>query len=512
MSTNQPNILIIVADQLSASMLPSYGNRVAKTPNIDKLASQGVVFEQSYCSSPLCGPARFSIMTGQLPSQGKVYDNAAEFSSEIPTFGHYLRRAGYRTILAGKMHFCGPDQLHGFEERLTTDIYPADFGWTPDWQHFEVRPTWYHSPDSIVSAGPCVRSNQIDYDEEVIFAAQRALFNIARGSDSRPFCLVASLTHPHDPFTIHTDYWNRYDDSEIDPPRIRDTPQPLDPHTQRLRHICDLQPGAVSEEQTMKARHAYYGAISYVDDKVGVLLKTLDEAKLADDTIVLFLSDHGEMLGERGLWYKMSFFEAASRVPLIVHAPGRFAARRVNASVSHVDLLPTLVDLAYGGPQEFPAEVAGHSLLPYLRGEEGVGGVWSEYLAEGAIAPMLMWRQGQWKFVHSPSDPDQLYDLDNDPDELNNLADQPATAELRAKLHTMISERWDLERLHQDILKSQGRRQLVSSALVAGKLSSWDYQPPRDASREYIRAHLDIEDLEARARFPHVRPLKEPVA
>jgi choline-sulfatase len=341
MSTNPPNILIIIADQLSAPMLPAYGNRVAKTPNIDKLASEGVVFEQSYCSSPLCAPARFSIMSGQLPSQGRVYDNAAEFSSEIPTFGHYLRKAGYRTILAGKMHFCGPDQLHGFEERLTTDIYPADFGWTPDWENFEERPTWYHSPDSVVTAGPCVRSNQIDFDEEVIFRAQRALFDIARGADSRPFCLVASLTHPHDPFTIHDDYWNRYEDAEIDPPRIRETPQPVDPHTKRLQHICDLHPGDVTKEQMMKARHAYYGALSYVDDKVGVLLKTLDEAKLAEDTIVLFLSDHGEMLGERGLWYKMSFFEPASRVPLIVYAPGRFAARRVSAAVSHVDLLPT---------------------------------------------------------------------------------------------------------------------------------------------------------------------------
>lgn len=510
MSTEQPNVLIIIADQLSAPMLPAYGNRVAKTPNIDKLASQGVVFEQSYCNSPLCAPARFSMMTGQLPSQGRVYDNAAEFSSEIPTFGHYLRQAGYRTILAGKMHFCGPDQLHGFEERLTTDIYPADFCWTPDWKHFEDRPTWYHSPDSVVTSGPCIRSNQIDFDEEVIFATQRALFNIARDADSRPFCLVTSLSHPHDPFTIHEDYWNRYDDSEIDLPRVSESSLPIDPHTLRLQHICDMRPGAVTAEQTISARHAYYGALSYVDDKVGILLKTLDEAKLAEDTIVLFISDHGEMLGERGLWYKMSFFEAASKVPLIVYAPGKFEAHRVSATVSHVDLLPTLVDLAYGGPHKLAAEVTGQSLLPFLRGEDGVGGVWAEYLAEGAITPILMWRQEQWKFIHSPSDPDQLYNLENDPEELHNLGDLPETNGLRAKLLAEISERWNLEQLHNDILKSQSRRQLVASALVMGKLSSWDYQPRRDASREYIRTHLDIEDVEARARFPHVRPFKEP--
>ena len=145
---------------------------MTRAPALTELAGSGVVFDAAYTASPLCAPARASLMTGLLPSRTGTYDNAAEFSSEIPTFAHYLRGAGYRTVLAGKMHFCGPDQLHGFEERLTTDIYPADYGWTPDWDRPGDRPSWYHDMSSVTDAGPCVRSNQLDFDDEVAFAAR----------------------------------------------------------------------------------------------------------------------------------------------------------------------------------------------------------------------------------------------------------------------------------------------------------------------------------------------------
>jgi len=156
--TDRPNLLILMADQLTARALRAYGGSVARTPHIDALAAQGVVFESFYCNSPLCAPSRFSFLSGQLPSKIGAYDNAAEFAASVPTFAHYVRSAGYQTVLSGKMHFCGPDQLHGFEERLTTDIYPADFGWTPDWTRFDERPGWYHTMDSVTQAGHrCVR-------------------------------------------------------------------------------------------------------------------------------------------------------------------------------------------------------------------------------------------------------------------------------------------------------------------------------------------------------------------
>ncbi|HEX3847701.1 MAG TPA: choline-sulfatase [Steroidobacteraceae bacterium] len=503
--SERPNFLILMADQLTARALPAYGNRVAKTPHIDSLAAGGVVFDSFYCNSPLCAPSRFSFLSGRQVSAIGAYDNAAEYPAQVPTFAHYLRRDGYRTILSGKMHFCGADQLHGFEERLTTDIYPADFGWTPDWSRFDIRPSWYHTMDSVTQAGPCVRTNQIDFDDEVVYSARQKLFELARDPDRRPFCMVVSMTHPHDPYTIPEPYWNRYADADIDMPRVTMPPDDLDPHSKRVRHVIGLDLQPVTETQVRAARRAYYGAVSYVDDQIGAMLAALGEARLAEDTVVLVLADHGDMLGERGLWYKMSFFEPACRIPLIVHAPGRFAPARVKESASLVDLLPTLCDLAGGDAAEYATELDGTSLGPQLKGHPARDEVIGEYCAEGAIAPLVMIKRGRFKFVHSPVDPDQLYDLLDDPDELANLAGSPAHAARAEEFRGEVARRWDLEKLHAEVVASQRRRHLVYAALRAGRYTPWDFQPMRDASRQYVRNDQDLGDLEAMARFPPYR-------
>jgi choline-sulfatase len=506
--SDRPNFLLLMADQLSARALSAYGNRVSKTPHIDGLAAAGVVFESFYCNSPLCAPSRFSFLSGRQISAIGAYDNAAEFPAQVPTFAHYLRRSGYQTILSGKMHFCGADQLHGFEERLTTDIYPADFGWTPDWTRFEHRPSWYHTMDSVSQAGPCTRTNQIDFDDDVIFNARQKLFDMARAGDKRPFCMVASMTHPHDPYVVPQRYWDRYDGVEIDMPRVTMAAAELDPHSRRLRHVCGLDLRAVTEAQTRAARRAYYGAVSYVDDQIGVMLAALEDARFAEDTIVLLLADHGDMLGERGLWYKMNFFEAACRIPLIVHAPRRFAARRVATSASLVDLLPTLCELAGGTATDNATPLDGTSLVPQLTrlaGSAAPGGsdaVIGEYLAEGAIAPLVMIKRGRYKFVHSPVDPDQLYDLVDDPDEVRNLASNPQHAERVRAFLAAVRQRWDLPSLTEKVLASQRRRHLVDEALRTGRYTPWDFQPVRDASRLYVRNDQDLGDFEAMARFP----------
>ena len=503
--SEQPNLLILMADQLGAGALPAYGGRTALTPHIDALAAEGVVFERFYCNSPLCAPSRFSMLSGRLPAAIGAYDNAAEFPAQVPTFAHYLRRQGYRTVLSGKMHFCGPDQLHGFEERLTTDIYPADFGWTPDWTRFEERPGWYHTMDSVVSAGPCVRTNQIDFDDEVVFAARQRLFDIARDADPRPFCMVVSLTHPHDPYVIPQPYWDRYAGVEIPLPRVA-APSVPDPHSQRLAHVVGLGLQPITAEQVRAARRAYYGAVAYVDDQLGALRTTLDAAGFGADTIVLLLADHGDMLGERGLWYKMSFFEGACRIPLIVHAPQRFRARRVSGCASLLDLLPTLTELGAGGAAvEHATPLDGVSLVPELEGADRRDEVVGEYLAEGAVAPLVMLRRGRYKFVHSPVDPDQLYDLQADPDELVNLATVAAHAGRVREFRAEVARRWSLEAVHAAVLASQQRRRLVYAALRRGRYAPWDFQPLRDASRLYIRNDQELNDLEAMARFPRPR-------
>jgi choline-sulfatase len=417
MAQTKPNILFIMVDQLAAPFLAAYGHKVVKTPNIDKLARKGVVFENFYSPSPLCAPARAAMMSGQLPSRNRVYDNAAEFASMTPSFAHYLRLAGYRTCLSGKMHFVGPDQLHGFEERLTTDIYPADFGWTPDWRKPQERVDWwYHNLLSVKQAGIAEQTNQLEYDDEVGFQAVRRIYDYARNPDQRPFCLVASFTHPHDPYAARARYWNLYDEADIDAPA---TPCPgydrLDPHSQRLWMVSAMDDYDITAHDTLNARRAYYANITYLDDHVGKLVETLEQCGLADDTVIVFTSDHGDFMGERGLWYKMSFLEHAARVPLIVHWPERFSARRVTQPASLLDILPTLTAIA--GHDGHAATLDGRSLLPLLDGasETGEAPVFGELTCEGCIAPVFMVRQGNWKLITCRTDPDQLYNLADDP-------------------------------------------------------------------------------------------------
>ncbi|WP_028311840.1 choline-sulfatase [Derxia gummosa] len=494
-----PNFLVLIADQLTPFALRPWGNRVVRTPNIDRLATSGAVFESAYCPSPLCAPSRFGLLSGLLPSRFGGFDNACEMPSEIPTVAHHLRSAGYRTILSGKMHFAGPNQLHGFEERLTTDIYPADFGWTPDWRDPDGRPEWYHNPSSVIQAGPAVRTNQLDFDDEVVFKARRKLFDLARGNDRRPFLLTVSMTHPHDPYVIAREYWDRHADADIDDPKLGANDIADDAHSARLRRACQFDITPLTREQIRRARRAYYGAISYVDDKIGELLSTLEATGAADNTVIVLLSDHGDMLGERGLWYKMHFFEPAIRVPMLFHAPARFAARRIGGAVSTLDLLPTLTDIA-GAP--LPAGIDGRSLLPALLGATPPAETFAEYLGEGAIAPMAMIRRDNFKFIHSPADPDLLFDLAADPLETRNLAGDAHFSALVAQFRAEAGSRWDFAELESAVLASQQRRRFVHAAESRGQRSAWDYQPPDDASRQYVRSHMELDAIEAMARFP----------
>lgn len=500
----RPNILFIMADQMAAPILPLHdAASPVQMPNLMKLAEQAVVFDSAYCNSPLCAPSRFTLVSGRLPSKIGAYDNAADFPADVPTYAHYLRRLGYRTALSGKMHFCGPDQLHGYEERLTSDIYPADYGWAVNWDEPDVRASWYHNMSSVLQAGPCVRSNQLDFDEEVVFKARQYLYDHVRMSPDQPFCLTVSMTHPHDPYTIGREYWDRYEGVDIPLPRQHIEQSEQDPHSQRILKIIDLWDKPLPEDKIRDARRAYFGACSYIDDNIGKLLKTLEECGLAEDTLIVFSGDHGDMLGERGLWYKMHWFEMSARVPLLVHAPQRFTAHRVSQSVSTLDLLPTLVELA-GGQVEQGLELEGHSLLPHLQGKGGHDEVLGEYMAEGTLSPLMMIRRGPWKFVYSEQDPLLLFDLDSDPLERQNLAESSEHRGILAGFIAEARERWDIPAIHAATLASQRRRRLVAEALSQGKLTSWDHQPWVDASQQYMRNHIDLDDLERRARFPAV--------
>jgi len=259
----------------------------------------------------------------------------------------------------------------------------------------------------------------------------------------------------------------------------------------------------ITEDHIRAARRAYYGAISYVDDQTSRLIGVLRDTGRLDGTVVIVTSDHGEMLGERGAWYKMSFFEGSARVPLIVRAPALFAPGRVAAAVSTMDLLPTLAGLAHDGDSpDTIGPLDGRSLLAHLSGAPGHDEVVAEYLAEGAIAPIVMIRRGRHKFIHSPADPDQLFDLASDPHERANLADDPASAGLAGEFRRDVAARWDLTTMDREVRQSQQRRIAVSDALRTGTQAPWDFTPAYGASRRYIRNHRDLADLEKIARFP----------
>jgi len=249
----KPKILIFMADQLQPHFTGAYGHPLVKTPNLDALAAWGMRFDAAYTNSPLCVPARFSFMAGRLPSAIGAWDNAAAFGSDIPTFAHHLGLQGYHTCLSGKMHFVGPDQLHGFHERLTTDVYPADHGWTPDWNNTDQRlGSWYHNMDSVLEAGPCATSVQLEFDDEASFLAERQLFRFAV-REQQPFLMCLSLTHPHDPYEARPKFWGLYDHDAIDMP---DGNAPDDPHSARIRRGIEADSSGVTEAHICNARHA----------------------------------------------------------------------------------------------------------------------------------------------------------------------------------------------------------------------------------------------------------------
>ncbi len=524
----RPNIVVIMADQLAPQFTGAYGHAIAKTPHIDKLAARGMRFDAAYCNSPLCAPSRFAFMSGQLISRIAAYDNASEFPASVPTFAHYLRTLGYRTCLSGKMHFVGPDQKHGFEDRVTTDIYPSDFAWTPDWEaHDERIDKWYHNMATVKESGVAQATFQIDYDDEVAFAAKRWLFDFARSKsastnsesgndptrlDSAPFALVASFIHPHDPYVARPEWWNLYTDDEIDMPAWVPPLSEHDPFSRRVMDGIEASTVPLTDIEIKRARRAYLANVSYFDSKVGELVRTLEEINELENTIVIVTADHGDMLGERGLWYKMNFFEHSARVPLIIAGPAVKTGDVANAC-SLVDLLPTFLDIAGGDETLLGEPVDGRSLMPLARGEQDpVDEAIGEYCAEMTPYPVIMIRRGSLKYIHCDCDPPQLYDVTNDPLEKNNLAEHANYQQQRAAFAAEVADRWNGEQLRQQVIATQKSRRALYAAMTTTPATTantrtastdhWDYNPPADASQQYVRNHMDWTVTAQRYRFP----------
>ena len=466
-----PNILIIQADQLSAPHLSIYGGSTCQTPHLADLAARSTVFADAYCNAPLCGPSRASMLTGRMPSEIAVYDNACDFSSSIPTIGHILQSQGYQTIVSGKLHFIGADQNHGFEERLTADIYPTDYSWTPSWGDEQLLADYFlASASDLREAGIAKTSVQLEFDWEVADRAIEKLMHLGNTGSIDPYCLIASFTHPHDPFVIPKQYWERYSGAEIELPRQQTFPPEMrDAHSTRLFELYGFDNLSLNDAEIKRIRRAYYGAISFIDDQVGRLLGALEATNSLDETVVIFLSDHGEMLGERGMWFKSHFFEPALRVPFIIHDPRYPEGRTINEPVSLLDLLPTIADIS--GVESFSwygSQFSGQSQFAGIRGEESGEGnqrpVFAEYLGEGAMEPIVMVRLGGYKLIANAKSPQQLFHTAIDTDETTNLIGQGLAVE--DQLISLLESSWDLNGLKDDVLRSQQNRNFTRTALA----------------------------------------------
>ncbi|HEX6291180.1 MAG TPA: sulfatase-like hydrolase/transferase, partial [Herpetosiphonaceae bacterium] len=319
-----PNILLIMADQLVPFLTGAYGHAEVKTPHLDRLVARGVRFDAAYTPYPLCAPARAALMTGRYASRLGCYDNAAVLHADEPTIAHYLTNAGYETVLSGKMHFIGPDQLHGFRRRLTTDVYPAGFDWVPILDATGQFPRGGHArmyaPPNV---GVRIWSKFLSYDEETHFRALEYIRERGRLQPTEPFFLVTSYHNPHDPFHVTEELWSLYEDTPISipthPEHLEATYSAMDRWLNEA-HATD-QVDLDDPGNLRQLRRSYYGLVTYIDRKVGELLDALEQTGQASNTIVVFTSDHGDMLAEKRMVQKRCFYEWSARIPLIIHFP-----------------------------------------------------------------------------------------------------------------------------------------------------------------------------------------------
>ena len=438
---NPPNILLIMSDQHSKHALGCYGNPIVQTPHLDALASRGVAFSNAYCTYPLCGPSRMSFLTGMHPHEIQAFTNACQLPSDVPTFAHALGGHAYETVLCGRMHFGGPDQRHGFQSRIFPEVSGSSAGELVGANRF------YRT--SMEKSGPG-RNHYLLYDEECTQAACQWL----RGRTSRPdraspFCLVVGLVGPHCPFVCPEETFRTYFDRVDFPPFQPEHHAKLHPYSQRFRERSRLLD--LTEHEIRRTRAAYYGMVDLDDRLVGAVLKALEETGLAEDTVVIYTSDHGEMAGEHGMWWKMSFYDGSSSVPLIVSWPRRFAGgHRVHAPVSLMDVAPTLVELT--GAPSIPS-ATGQSFLCLLGNERGdqdrsayaemYPNQWVDQGPCGGPARML--RRGRWKCNYYHNEPPELFDLAEDPGETVDRSQDLRCAEQLEAMVTDISRDWNPE-------------------------------------------------------------------
>ena len=447
----RPNVLFIMGDDHAPYVIGAYGAKLARTPNLDKLAAGGARFNHAYANSPVCTPSRQSLITGKLPHAAGVTLLATPLAEDQLTIAEHLKNFGYRTGAVGKMHF-NSQLKHGFDYRVDR---PDHLRWLKERQeaglsrqipaNVRVKPEWrpFRDPARIWLNSDALPIGQFDEDAEGTFFARKAVEFLERKSD-QPFCLWLSFYEPHSPFDYPIEYAGTFDPKEMPVGKIG----PED-GKQIPRVFADL-----TQEEKQGIVAAYYTSVAYLDKNIGLALDALKRLKLDENTLVVYVGDHGYNLGHHGRFEKHSFWETAVRAPLIVSFPQRFKSGRViDGLVEFIDLAPTILDVC---GVSHPAGLQGRSLLPLLLGRttKGRDHVFSEYLFGWEEA---MIRTEKWKLIYTKGDIDRadgyetaypkpgkskrLYNVVKDPDEMTNLANRPEFRKVVEQLQGKLYER-----------------------------------------------------------------------
>jgi choline-sulfatase len=440
-------------------------------------------------------------MTGRHASEIGAWDNGALLAADQVTFAHNLSNAGYDTVLSGKMHFVGPDQLHGFQRRLTTDIYSCHFDWVkPEW--IRIKETQGRDCEDVMRDRPSYNArgytgeavrvnawhNALSYDEEVHFRSTEYLRSKARNPDDGPFMLCASYHHPHEPFLPPQEYWDLYEGADIEipelPPNLDETYSLLDRNLNAYHGTrrYDLR----DPEGLGRLRRAYYALVTYMDRKVGELLDVMEETGLSKNTVVVFASDHGDMLCDKEMVQKRTFYDMSCRVPFLIRFPDGWKGGTVcETPVSLLDLLPTFNELA-GQETSIPHD--GDSLIGLLEDKPDGRCIFAQ-AHEAVGVPCVMARQGRYKFNYIHDNDDQLFDLEADPGEWNNLIRDSAHSGIGAELKDKILERFDPQKMANENLESLYRRQHIRDAMKTNG-TYWNHFPQFDARRGALDQYL----------------------
>lgn len=446
--SKRPNIVIIMSDQHNAKMIGRAGNPVIQTPSLDSLADSGTLFSNCYCPYPLCVPSRMSFMTAKYPSEIASWSNDSILPSTIPTFAHSFGAGGYEAVLCGRMHFRDDfvDSFHGFEKRIYGDV---DGAATEEILGSGSRMTNGNSKYAVEVAG-YGRTGFDEFDEVV---TQKACeFISARKDDERPYCLVVGLVRPHNPLICSQKWFDYYMDKlPLPEPVSKDYLAKLHPAVRNWRQrrgVDDLTP-----VQRQRGLAAYCGLVTELDERVGRICSTIRSSTQSDNTVIIYTSDHGDGADEHNMWWKLNFYEGSVRVPLIVSCPARFAkGQQTDAIVNLLDVGPTMLDIA--GIEPMP-DVSGKSFAGFLTGNNPADwpnetyaeciGYPSSYLDSGD-KPSCMIRTGHWKLnYYHEFKSCQLFNLQNDPDELNDLAADPQHKQIVETCVAKIHKRWSAQ-------------------------------------------------------------------